>query len=583
MIKNLLKTCAIVTSLMMLPAVAQQLPSGSVGVLTNNTANTWQTFSYTFTPTTTGANFVGFAFRQDPAFWTFDNVSLTAAGSTTNLLTNGGFDNGGRFNITTTNGASSIQAPTNWGVWYQNGTYPAAAGQWQNGAAPHGGVWYDGAVGTFDGIYQGVNLTAGTTYTITFDVSGNNVANTTSIQLGTYGGACDNVSVAPDQCMIPSSAGFTTLATPAQGAAAGAPAVTPVGSPTAGAINGNPSIVNGNWIAWATVSTDARTNSGNNGVVTRTIDNYDRRSVTRRVVVTPTSTQNYSDGTSVTTNGTPFNQDTAQTPEQRLASSNSNSVTFNRMGFIDATKIRSFNPFLIDSLSKKDGAWISPSASYYKTIGSVTSGGAAGGYQWTVDNNIFGVAVNYGSSKSGGLNYSKVESENYDGGAYAVVKDTDIWVKTAVGFGYSKFNGTTSIPLFALVNNAKFNQKTIYADLTVYSADTYWDLRPLVGVTVVNSSISGVTETGSFLLSTTLEAKSTTTFNPYVGLRYDFDKNFGVEARVTQSKDFKTVGSIRATADTEISDGIFLNASVGIDKSSNLTGFAGTVGIKINF
>ena len=578
-----MKTCAIVTSLMMLPAVAQQLPSGSVGVLTNNTANTWQTFSYTFTPTTTGANFVGFAFRQDPAFWTFDNVRLTASGSTTNLLVNGAFDTGGSFSVTTNNGVSSIQAPTNWGVWYQNGTYPAAAGAWQNGAAPHGGVWYDGAVGSFDGIYQGVNLTAGTAYTITFDVSGNNVANTSSIQLGTYGGACANVSVAPDQCTIPGSVGFTTLATPAQGAAAGAPSVTAVGSPSAGTIRGNPATVYGNWISWATVSADARTNSGNNGVVTRTVNNYDRRTVTSRVVVTPTSTQNYSDGTSVTTNGTAFNQDTAQTPEQRLASSNSNSVTFNRMGFIDATKIRSFNPFLIDSLSKKDGAWISPSASYYKTIGSVTSGGAAGGYQWTVDNNIFGIAVNYGSSKSGGLTYSKVESENYDGGAYAVVKDTDIWVKTAVGFGYSKFNGTTSIPLFALVNNAKFNQKTMYADLTVYSADTYWDLRPLVGVTVVNSSISGVTETGSFLLSTTPEAKSTTTFNPYVGLRYEFDKNFGVEARVTQSRDFKTVGSIRATADTEISDGIFLNASVGIDKSSNLTGFAGTIGLKINF
>lgn len=563
---------------------AQQLPAGSVGVLANNTANTWQTFSYTFTPTTTGANFVGFAFRQDPAFWTFDNVSLTASGSTTNLLTNGGFDNGGRFNITTNNGgSSSIQAPTNWGVWYQNGTYPAAAGQWQNGAAPHGGVWYDGAVGTFDGIYQGVNLTAGTVYTISFEVSGNNVANTSSVQLGTYGGACANVSVAPDQCMIPSSAGFTTLATPAQGASAGAPAVTPVGSPTAGAINGNPSIVNGNWIAWATVSTDARTNSGNNGVVTRTIDNYDRRSVTRRVVVTPTSTQNYSDGTSVTTNGTPFNQDTLLTPEQRLGSSNSNSVVFNRMGFIDAVKLRTFNTFAIDPINKKDGAWFSPNASYYKTLGSMSSGGANAGYQWTADGNTFGVAVNYGSGKSGGLNYSKVENSTYDGSAYILVKDTDVWVKAAVGYGYSQYTGTTSIPLFALANNTKFNQTTFYGDLTVYSADTYFDVRPLVGATVVNSLISGLVETGSFLLSTAPDTKSTTSVNPYVGLRFDLDKNFGIEGRVTQSRDFKTVGSIRATANTEIMDDVFLNASVGVDKSSNLTGVSGMIGIKVNF
>lgn len=61
-------------------AVAQNLPAGSLGIVNNNTPNTWQTFTYSFTPSTTGANFVGFAFRQDPAFWTFDNVRLTAAG-----------------------------------------------------------------------------------------------------------------------------------------------------------------------------------------------------------------------------------------------------------------------------------------------------------------------------------------------------------------------------------------------------------------------------------------------------------------------------------------------------------------------
>ena len=561
----------------------QQLPAGSVGVLANNTANTWQTFSYTFTPTTTGANFVGFAFRQDPAFWTFDNVRVTASGSTTNLLTNGGFDTGGSFSVTTNNGPSQIQAPNSWGVWYQNGTYPAAAGAWQNGAAPHGGVWYDGAVGSFDGIYQGVNLTAGTTYTITFDVSGNNVADTGSIQLGTYSGACANVSVAPDQCTIPGSVGFTTLATPAQGAAAGAPAVTAVGSPTSGTILGTPTVIYGSWIAWATVSADARTDSGNNGVITRTINNYDRRTVTNRVAVIPTSTQQYSDGTSVTTNGNPYNRDTLLDPQQRLGSSNSNSVSFNKTGFEDAVKLRSFSPFLIDPVNKKDGAWVSPSASYYKTIGSMASGGIAGGYQWTVDNNTFGVAVNYSSSKSNGLNYSNVESTNYDGTAYTLIRDTDAWIKGAVGVGYSQNTGSTVIPLFALANSAKFNQRTIYGDLTVYTPDTYWGIRPLIGATIVNSSVSDLVETGSFLLSTAPSTKSTTSVNPYAGLRFDLDKNFGVEGRVTQSKDFKTVGSIRATANTEIFDDVFLNASVGVDKSSNLTGVGGNIGLKINF
>ena len=157
-------------------STSQVLPGGYIGTVTNNTPNTWQSYSYSFTPSTSGSNYVGFAFRQDPAFWTFDNVSLTAPGSSTNLLTNGGFGSGGAISITTNNGPGTIQAPTNWGVWYQNGTYPAAAGTWQDIGGAHGGVWYDGAVGTFDGIYQGIGLTAGTTYTLSFEVSGNHMS-----------------------------------------------------------------------------------------------------------------------------------------------------------------------------------------------------------------------------------------------------------------------------------------------------------------------------------------------------------------------------------------------------------------------
>jgi hypothetical protein len=123
----------------------------------------------------------------------------------------------------------------------------------------------------------------------------------------------------------------------------------------------------------------------------------------------------------------------------------------------------------------------------------------------------------------------------------------------------------------------------MYGDITFYSPETFWDVRPLVGVTVVNSSINDVVEKGSPFLSTTPDAKSTTSVNPYIGLRFDIDKNFGVEGRVTQSKDFKTVGSLRATAKTEIFDNVYLNASFGVDKSSTLTGVAGTVGVRVNF
>ena len=186
------------------------LPSGALGTVTGNTVDTWETYSFTYTPSTTGANFIGFAFRQDPAYWTFDNAQLFETGSAGNLFTNGEFSSGGAVAISTNNGPSSIQAPSNWGVWYQDGTYPAAAGTWD------GGSWYDGAVGTFDGIYQGVDLIAGTGYTIRFDVSGNDVANLDDIQLGVYGGTCQDSGSPATSCTVPASSGFATLARPDQ-------------------------------------------------------------------------------------------------------------------------------------------------------------------------------------------------------------------------------------------------------------------------------------------------------------------------------------------------------------------------------
>ena len=193
------------------------LPPNALGTVTGNTVDTWETYSFTYTPSTTGANYIGFAFRQDPAYWTFDNAQLLAPGSVVNLFTNGEFSSGGEVSITTNNGPSTIQAPANWGVWYQDGTYPEAAGNWD------GGSWYDGAVGTFDGIYQGVNLTAGTAYTIRFDVSGDDVANVDDIQLGVYGGTCQDSGSPAASCSVPASSGFATLARPDQTENAGNP------------------------------------------------------------------------------------------------------------------------------------------------------------------------------------------------------------------------------------------------------------------------------------------------------------------------------------------------------------------------
>ena len=289
-------------------STSQTLPAGSVGVVTGNTPNTWQTYSYSFTPNISGTNYVGFAFRQDPAFWTFDNASLTTQGSTTNLLTNGGFTNGGAISITTNNGPGTIQAPTNWGVWYQNGTYPSAAGTWNDIGGTHGGVWYDGAVGTFDGIYQGIVLQAGTTYTISFEVSGNHTSNGGSVQLGIYAGPCADTSIAAASCTIPSSAGFTTLATPAEGAAAGNPTPTIV-STTAGV-----PIVSSSDARGTTTTTVASTRGTTTYVPTTTFTGTRQDptlSVNRNITTVATTPI-----TTVTTHTTPITTTTITTPTQ---------------------------------------------------------------------------------------------------------------------------------------------------------------------------------------------------------------------------------------------------------------------------
>ena len=626
-------------------AYAQNLPSGSVGVVTNNTPNTWQSFSYTFTPTQSGSNFIGFAFRQDPAFWTFDNVKITALGSQTNLLTNGGFDTGGQFSVTTNNGPSSMQAPNSWGVWYQNGTYPAAAGTWTDIGGSHGGVWYDGAVGSFDGIYQGVTLTAGTTYTVSFDVSGNNTANTGSIQLGVYGGACDAVGIAPNQCTIPSSVGFTTLATPAQGESAGGPVVPP--QPTVvGTSNGTPRAVsstsNGNAVAslqstrglTVTVATttagittytssfkDAAARSAGNINVTRTTTVVGATPMTRvdtsttpittvttvttpritTTTTTPVIVTTYSDGSTTSADGTPVttstttnvvtstsstvNEVATQTTRSinLLATDSRQSAAISAVALKEAMAIRSFNPFLVDPLSTKDGAWATPSMGYASANGTFRSSGISYGYQKTIENNTAGIAGNFEKTNSHGYLNSTSNFDSYGGTGYFMTKQNWVWIKGAIGFGSSEYNTANSLPIFALANTSKVKTKNYYADFTFYSGKDYKGFRPLVGVVLNNTIVSSQSEIGSPLLSTLPPDDRMMEIRPYAGIRYDFNDSVGIETRITQSKDFKTVGQVRASTKKEIFKNVYFELTAGFDKSSNYTATVGMAGLKINF
>jgi hypothetical protein len=131
-----------------------------------------------------GSNYVALAFRQNPGFWTTGNVVLVqgnVAAFGANLLTNSNFATGGLLPS-----PFNIEAPQYWGVFYQS--YPPPyQGYWygpaQNQFTPSSasglgvntssaGSWRDGAVGLYDGIYQGVTLTAGQSYTLSFSLRG---------------------------------------------------------------------------------------------------------------------------------------------------------------------------------------------------------------------------------------------------------------------------------------------------------------------------------------------------------------------------------------------------------------------------
>ena len=103
------------------------LPAGSIGTVNQTATGTYQLFSYSWTAPTTGADYIGIALRQDPGYWSVGSFKLTAQGSSTNLLNNPNLQYGGA-----TNTQYGLQAPADWGLWYQSG----------NGAPPAAGMYY---------------------------------------------------------------------------------------------------------------------------------------------------------------------------------------------------------------------------------------------------------------------------------------------------------------------------------------------------------------------------------------------------------------------------------------------------------
>src|SRR4051812_26210365 len=81
------------------------------GAFTPNTVYTQFTTTFVATATT---EFVSFAFREAPAYWSFDDPSVvdTTAGSSTNLLANGNFEGNTPANVGT-------NFPASWNRWIQ--------------------------------------------------------------------------------------------------------------------------------------------------------------------------------------------------------------------------------------------------------------------------------------------------------------------------------------------------------------------------------------------------------------------------------------------------------------------------------
>lgn len=156
-------------------ANAQTAPAGAIFDMATAhpavfTASTYQQFTTTFVASAT-SEYVSFAFRESPAYWSFDDVSVTQQGSSTNLLQDPDFESDTATNVLT-------NFPVGWGRWIQPvdtsaiGVVASSTSTYGCGSSgPHGGTyfWCDGSVQGYDALYQQINgLTVGATYTITF-------------------------------------------------------------------------------------------------------------------------------------------------------------------------------------------------------------------------------------------------------------------------------------------------------------------------------------------------------------------------------------------------------------------------------
>jgi hypothetical protein len=116
---------------------------------------------------------LAFAFREDPSYWEFSNVSVTSTVGPPgpNLVADGDF-------------ASTSLAPWNFTNAY--GVVVATGALTNSCPLVGGSCWYDGSVQGYDGLNQSISTIAGHEYTLSFDL--NDLGGlTTAQQLSTNG------------------------------------------------------------------------------------------------------------------------------------------------------------------------------------------------------------------------------------------------------------------------------------------------------------------------------------------------------------------------------------------------------------
>jgi hypothetical protein len=189
------------------PVTPAVVPPGYISIVPYTSTGGWEIKNYTYTATNTGTGYLMFAFRNDANYWVMDNVSIKANNTGPNLLVNGGLDKVGLMTANVGGVNQTVAAPTAWGLAYQTNQSPTLGGGYDSG------MWYDTSTGSYGAIYQNVNFTAGTTYTISFMVASDYNANGDTVQMAVYAGSCDGSST---QCTLPASTGMTSAVKPSQ-------------------------------------------------------------------------------------------------------------------------------------------------------------------------------------------------------------------------------------------------------------------------------------------------------------------------------------------------------------------------------